>query len=165
MRMGRMERMNRRVPVRMRRVVLTVVLAAGVGAIGYAWRGLPTGGSARDIRFEEGRRLFDGSSPAAARLAGHDEALPPVATRCANCHADVDRTGQASFAPALTASRLLDTRVRRGGPASAYDEASFCRVLRDGIGPDDVMINETMPRYAFTRDQCATLWRYLTQAT
>ncbi|WDD92878.1 hypothetical protein Bsp3421_002914 [Burkholderia sp. FERM BP-3421] len=151
--------------MRMRRLVFAIALAAGVGAIGHAWRGGPTGGPPRTRPFEDGRRLFDGSLPAAARLAGHDDALPPVATRCANCHADVDRAGQASFAPALTASRLLDSRVRRGGPASAYDETSFCRVLRDGIGPDDVMINETMPRYTLTRDQCATLWRYLTQAT
>ncbi len=148
----------------MRRVVLAIVLAAGAGAIGYAWHRAPAGGPAQDARFERGRTLFDGSSPAAATLAGHDDALPPVATRCANCHAGAGRAGQASFAPALTASHLLDSRVRRGGPASVYDEASFCRVLRDGIGPDDVMINQAMPRYAFTRDQCADLWRYLTHA-
>ncbi|MGU7842335.1 hypothetical protein ACV22V_23005 [Burkholderia sp. AW33-5] len=144
--------------------MLAILLAAGVGAIGYAWHREPDDGLARDVRFERGRYLFDGTLSATATLAGHDDALPPLATRCANCHAGAGRAGQAGFAPALTASRLLDSRVRRGGPASAYDVASFCRVLRDGIGPDDVMINEAMPRYALTRDQCSDLWRYLIHA-
>ncbi len=154
--------MHAPVPMRARGVALAILLAAGLGAIGYAWHRAPI---ALDAQAERGRALFEGASPAVARLAGHDEDLPPIATRCANCHADVDRAGQASFAPALTAPRLLDSRVRRGGPASAYDRAAFCRVLRDGIGPDDVMIDETMPRYALTQDQCADVWRYLTHAS
>ncbi|RQR26685.1 hypothetical protein DIE23_28965 [Burkholderia sp. Bp9143] len=149
---------------RARRWAPAILLAAGLGAMGYAWHGARSGNPAQDAPFEQGRRLFDGATPAAARLAGHDDALPPVATRCVNCHAGRGSTGQDSFAPALTAARLQASHVRRGGPVSVYDAASFCRVLRDGIDPGDVMINETMPRYAFASDQCADLWRYLTRA-
>lgn len=112
-----------------------------------------------------GAQLFDGRQALPAELAGRDLALPVVATRCSNCHR---RDGPAatappapSFGPPLTAASLRTRQPRRGGPASSYEAASFCRVLRTGIDPAFVVIDQQMPRYSATDAQCAALWAYL----
>jgi hypothetical protein len=58
---------------------------------------------------------------------------------------------------------LLSPQRRRGGPASRYDRDAFCRLLRKGIDPAYVMINEEMPRYTLDDADCAALWRFLTE--
>jgi hypothetical protein len=111
-----------------------------------------------------GARLFDGRAPMEARLAGRDVALPVNASRCTNCHR---RDGPARAAsagelgPALTAAALRTRQPRRGGPASAYDGGAFCRVLRTGVDPAQVIIDLRMPRYAASDAECAALWAYL----
>ena len=130
-------------------------------------------------RAELGRQLFSGDPNGAGmlrgRMVGHEEDLPVAATRCMNCHvAGAARQGQplenATQANAssqcgtpLNARTLTLHQPRRGGPASAYDVASLCKLMRDGIDPAWVMINQSMPRYAITDSQCEALWSYLNQ--
>lgn len=106
-----------------------------------------------------GARLFDGRTPLRARLAGHTEPMPPTATICLNCH-----HGQQSIGPPLTGASLKQAVPRRGGPATRYDASSFCKVLRTGIDPAYVVLNPEMPHYDVTLEQCASLWRFLTDA-
>lgn len=114
-----------------------------------------------------GARLFDGRAAMAAQLAGRDLALPVSASRCANCHRRgaaemaASAASTAGFGPVLTAAALRTRQPRRGGPPSAYDEAAFCRVLRTGIDPAYVLVDQRMPRYAATDAECAALWTYL----
>ncbi|HXI60327.1 MAG TPA: hypothetical protein VNO55_29885 [Polyangia bacterium] len=105
-----------------------------------------------------GQALFTGARPLAAHVAGQDFALPQDAVACTNCH-----QGQPPnvFGPPLTRATLTRARARRGGPASVYDDARFCRALRDGIDPALVVIPQTMPRYAFSDPQCRALWAFL----
>lgn len=113
---------------------------------------------------ELGARLFSGRAPLAAQLAGRDLALPVSASRCTNCHrhdGPAPAASTAGFGPVLTAAALRTRQPRRGGPPSAYDEASFCRLLRTGIDPAHVLIDQRMPRYAATDAECAALWTYL----
>ncbi|MFZ6694015.1 hypothetical protein [Undibacterium sp. SXout20W] len=127
--------------------------------------------SANDINASlPGKSLFDGKETLQARMLGHDEALPASAAVCLNCH-HANRNGNpgsnanvstdTSFAPLLTKSYLLTSRPRRGGPSSSYQLESFCRVLRDGIDPTDVIVDTVMPRYTLSQQQCAQIWQYL----
>ena len=118
---------------------------------------------------EAGQALYEGSRPLTARLVGHEQDLPPQATRCVNCH-----SGSSAIAPALTPERLtrhLPRRggpffrvptepgeFRRGGPPSRYDEASFCRLLRSGVDPAWVLLPRAMPRYTLPDRECRELW-------
>lgn len=106
-----------------------------------------------------GEALFDGRAAVPGRLVGHDADLPPAATRCANCHEAGPRSG--ANGPRLDAATLAQPRVRRGGPASAYDARRLCDLLRDGTDPAHVIIATTMPRYAATDAQCADLWAWI----
>lgn len=106
----------------------------------------------------EGAALYEGRRPVAARLAGHQDGLPPEAVRCANCH-----EGNQAIGPALTAATLVDTRARRGGPPSRYDEAALCRLLREGIDPAFVVVARAMPRYEIDAAGCAALWAHLSR--
>jgi hypothetical protein len=114
-----------------------------------------------------GAALFDGRTPLAGRVVGHAVALPPAATRCANCHEQANATpsapgaASAPFATVLDGAGLGSMRVRRGGPASRYDAASLCGVLRSGTDPAHVMISTTMPRYDITDAQCLELLAFL----
>jgi hypothetical protein len=112
-----------------------------------------------------GRQLYRGEVPLPGTINGHTQPLPPVATRCTNCHsresAAQAASGAASFAPLLTRERLLGPIARRGGPPSRYDEAAFCRLLHSGIDPAIMLIPRQMPRYAIDDAQCKALWTYL----
>ncbi len=97
------------------------------------------------------------------RIATHVVDLPSEVVRCGNCHAgpmgpEVPR----SLAPRLTHDLLLAPRSRRGGPQSNYDRGKFCRLLRDGLDPANVMVSVEMPRYAMDDRTCHALWRFLT---
>lgn len=99
-------------------------------------------------------------------MVGHNDPLPSVASRCSNCHWQLGSEKKPSavgsqFGPDLTASHLRETKKRRGGPAFAYDEHSFCRVLRDGLDPTMVIIDQVMPRYRASDLQCKDLWNFL----
>lgn len=114
-----------------------------------------------------GAALFDATGPDApvGTLRGHDTALPATATRCANCHRDAAGTGPVeAYGGRLDRERLLTAMPRRGGPAVAYDETAFCRLLRDGIDPNHVIVSGAMPRFAVDAAQCRALWRHLAGA-
>ncbi|MBL8330295.1 MAG: hypothetical protein JNJ71_15755 [Rubrivivax sp.] len=126
-----------------------VIMALCGGALAFAM-------SAEDAAL--GRALYDGQRALPAQLRGHDEALPAHAARCINCH-----EGSSAIAPALSARSLLQPQARRGGPPSHYDEASFCRLLRDGVDPAWVLLPREMPRYEIPAQDCRALWSYLLQ--
>jgi len=113
---------------------------------------------------ERGRALFAGEAPLVARIAGHAETLPSIASRCANCHA-FDRTSAAasavSFGPALSPRFLREARSRRGGPASRFDAASLCQLLRTGVDPAYILIPRSMPMYEISDRDCRALWEYM----
>lgn len=119
-----------------------------------------TGEAAPELR---GKQLFHGEQPVEARMVGHTEALPAAAYRCANCHSSSSMPPRADpdFAPLLGKHTLTARVGRRGGPPSAYDVKSFCRLVRDGIDPAHVMISQAMPRYRLGDRECEALWAYL----
>jgi hypothetical protein len=117
-----------------------------------------------DRRAELGRELFSGEPSRElpllrGRLAGHETQLPAVATRCMNCHATSTTAG--AIGTPLRRDTLQRALPRRGGPPSAYDQSSLCRLLRDGIDPAFVVVNQAMPRFDVTNLQCAALWAWL----
>jgi hypothetical protein len=108
-----------------------------------------------------GCSIFNGQHVLEAQLRGDDHRLPGATTRCANCHS---QTGAADgFAPPLTAGNLLPAKNRRGGPASSYDQRSFCTALREGIDPTNVMLRKAMPHYQISDAECAALWHFITK--
>lgn len=130
--------------------------------------------AAGNAELERGQRLFVGIEPMRGTISGHQSVLPPLASRCVNCHAPGSGTGKArpasapptntSFAPLLTPAYLTGPVARRGGPPSRYDEAAFCRALRTGIDPAYVIVSHSMPRYELSEAECRALWRHLTEA-
>ncbi|MDN4055775.1 hypothetical protein QPK32_22160 [Massilia sp. YIM B02763] len=111
-----------------------------------------------------GERLFDGREPLTGRLAGHTAGLPPALGTCLACHGNAASSSllEARSAPALGCTVLLRIRERRGEPPFAYDPDKFCRTLRTGINPNDVVLQRTMPRFDIEQAQCDALWAYLT---
>ncbi len=116
--------------------------------------------TAHQVATQRGRgaALFSGVTPLPARLVGHDRDLPPLATRCGNCHEGAAAT---AYASPLTAAALTLPRVRRGGPPTAFGAKALCVLLREGTDPAHVMISTTMPRYTITDAQCDDLWTFL----
>lgn len=111
--------------------------------------------------FERGRDLFRGREALAARLRHHQSDLPPVVVACSNCHAvEGAPLPKASRAPHIDRALLLEARARRGGPPSAYEASSFCKLLRTGIDPAHVLIAREMPVYAVDDAQCQSLWQF-----
>src|SRR5207253_1429315 len=111
--------------------------------------------------------------------------LPPEVVRCNNCHARevagmapataalvlISASGvtaeerpdsSESYGPILGSRTLMQRVARRGGPPSVYDAVLLCRVLRDGVDPAHVVIDQTMPRYTVTDAECRALWSFLT---
>lgn len=113
---------------------------------------------------ERGRALFHGELRLTARMVGHADTLPQDAVRCRNCHSKQSGVSDAAqdFAPLLNAHTLLAAQPRRGGPPSKYDVKALCRVLREGVDPAHVMIQQAMPRYSVSDGECEALWSYLT---
>jgi len=116
---------------------------------------------------ERGRELFHGELPLTARMVGHTDALPQEAVRCRNCHSHskppaLGGDAAQDFAPLLNARTLRSPSARRGGPPSTYEREALCRVLREGIDPAHVMIQQAMPRYSVSDADCEALWTYLT---
>jgi hypothetical protein len=117
---------------------------------------------------ERGQDLFNGAAALSGTIVGHTNALPPLSARCVNCHA-AGSAGPASaasapgsFGPLLTRRHLTDAVARRGGPPSRYDQAAFCRLLRQGVDPAYVLIARAMPRYDISDGDCQALWALLT---
>jgi len=136
---------------------MTVAAGATMATQAAARRGhaLFTGGVA------PGRRA---ATPLKARLRGHPSALPPEVVVCANCHDGASRgAAAAKAAPQLDRAFLLEPRVRRNGPASSYDQATFCRMLRTGVDPVYILGAREMPVYEIDDGSCADLWAFLTE--
>lgn len=131
---------------------LAVVGLAALGALAWLTPKISAWRAATD-----GAALYEGRKPLAARIAGHEEQLPSVATRCSNCH-----EGPQTVAT-LNASTLAVKLPRRGGPPSRYDAATLCRVLREGIDPAYVMLPRAMPRYDIDDAGCAAMWAHLSR--
>lgn len=108
-----------------------------------------------------GCSIFSGQHAIRAQLREEDRLLPDSTTRCVNCHTRTDSAG--TFAPPLTPGNLLAAKSRRGGPASSYDQAAFCKALRDGIDPADIILRKAMPHYQIDDAECAALWRLVTR--
>lgn len=114
-------------------------------------------------REASGAALWRGDWALTARLSGHEQVLPGQASRCINCHGGADRAAPGG-GPRLDAGYLTRAVARRGGPASRYDEAAFCRLLRTGVDPASVLVPREMPRYDIDDADCAALWQFLTRA-
>jgi len=104
----------------------------------------------------EGAALYEGRQPLVARVSGHEQPLPALATRCVNCH-----EGAQAIGPALNERTLAQPLPRRGGPPSRYDAAALCRLLREGIDPASVIVPRAMPRYEIDTRACEALWSHL----
>lgn len=156
-------------PGAMRWVVPGLVCAVLIAGTGGLWFTEHQAGLEREAALQaQGRQLFHGEASTLGgvpgRLAGHGDDLPAVATRCANCHSTggaQDFPSTLEFAPRLNRPGLTQPLPRRGGPPSAYDAASLCKLLREGIDPAWVMVRQEMPRYAATDAQCVALWAFL----
>jgi hypothetical protein len=125
-------------------IALVAVLAAG-SVLAIQWRERAVG-----------RELFDGTRTLNAHLDGHGDSLPPMASRCTNCHAGAQMIGGV-----IDETTLTRPVARRGGPPSRYDEAAFCKLLRTGIDPAWVLLPRAMPRYRLDNDECSSLWTYV----
>lgn len=121
----------------------------------------PVPASTEADRLALGAALFHGTPALPARLRHQDLTLPPRASRCSNCHQGDSQ--QAALGPRLDANWLLGPRPRHGGPATRYERDSFCRLLRTGIAPADIVVAQAMPTYQLGDAQCDALWRHLTR--
>ena len=115
---------------------------------------------------QRGEALFRGQEALSGRIRSHEDALPPEAIRCVNCHglqapaSGSTRRLLGSYAPRLNSALLLEFHQRRGGPPSRYDEAAFCKLLRTGVDPAQIVIAREMPVYELDDARCASLWNY-----
>jgi mono/diheme cytochrome c family protein len=137
----------------------TAMLLAAVLAVGSPVSGLAQ--SATPYLVDLGRSLYDGqvATGSPARLRWEERALPVSAAHCANCHAAAK--GAEPFGPRLTADSLLTLAPRRGGPPSAYDRDSFCRVVSQGVDNTGVMLSKAMPQYPLSEPECSAIWSFL----
>lgn len=136
-------------------------LAAAVCLLSVA---LPSAGQGRDSSLrKQGESLFTGRRPLQGKLRGHQTRLPPEVVVCAHCHVQTVPDAGAAAAPLIDRALLLEQRQRRGGPPSAYDVSSFCKMLRSGVDPAYVLVNRVMPVYELSDAACASLWDYLTR--
>lgn len=110
---------------------------------------------------KQGESLFTGRRPLLGKIRGHQTRLPPHVVVCAHCHVQNVPDAGAAAAPLIDRALLLEQRERRGGPPSAYDLSSFCKLLRTGVDPAYVLVNRVMPVYEVGDAACASLWEYL----
>jgi hypothetical protein len=115
------------------------------------------------VAVARGRALFTGREPLAGRVRDHRSDLPPAVVVCRGCHADrpVATGGATRPAPTLDRALLLQPRSRRGGPPSAYDLPTFCKLLRTGVDPAYILVAREMPVFDVDDPQCESLWRFL----
>jgi hypothetical protein len=110
---------------------------------------------------QRGDALFHGKEPLGGRIRGDDQLLPPEAVRCVNCHGAKSTRLSGKAAPHIDSALLLEFRQRRGGPPSRYDQRAFCRLLRNGTDPAQILIAREMPTYELDDAQCGSLWTFL----
>lgn len=124
---------------------------------------VPTAG-AQSGQAASGDDLYHGRASLTASLRGDDSRLPAAAVICAHCHEPSMRPGglRQALAPRLDA-QLKASLPRRGGPASSYDEAAFCHLMRTGVDPGGVLVRKAMPTFELTDAQCADLWEFVSR--
>jgi hypothetical protein len=128
---------------------------------------------------QRGAAIFYGEIDVPGHLDGHNLVLPTLATRCANCHEEINTTpsptpnttpnttpnnttpSSTPFAHTLTSEHLQTPQTRRGGPPSVFNAQRLCTLLRTGIDPVHIVISTTMPRYHLTDAQCEDIWAFL----
>ena len=121
-----------------------------------------------EVHFPSGEALFSGAEALPGAVRGHRSRLPREVVRCSGCHTKGEKRAEKSAwgdpsAPPLGRSLLLQPQERRGGPPSSYDRSSFCRVLRTGIDPANIIVGRIMPVYEIDDSQCSRLYRFLTE--
>jgi hypothetical protein len=141
------------------KVFSSTFVLVGLAAVAYAgmtWARAP-------VTVARGRALFTGREPLAGRVRDHRSNLPVAVVVCRGCHgAGVVAPGAPPPpAPAVDRALLLELRPRRGGPPSAYDLPSFCRLLRTGVDPAYVLVAREMPVFDVDDARCESLWRFL----
>ena len=140
--------------IELRRVALLLLMTVAVSPVA----------AADEVAPDRGAALFHGKEPLTGRIRGHDQTLPPPVVRCANCHASASMPRRVGVqAPRLDARFLTGPRQRRGGPPTAYEQESFCRVLREAVDPGFILVAREMPVYVLSDAQCASLWSYLSR--
>jgi hypothetical protein len=105
--------------------------------------------------------MFTGRQPLVAKIRGHQHGMPAEVVVCANCHTRSGSDAGPPAAPIIDRHLLREQRQRRGGPPSAYDVSSFCRLLRTGVDPAHVLVDRVMPTYDLSDGACSSLWEYL----
>ena len=133
-----------------------VLLSISLSAPRAASNKLVTAGS------DNGASIYSGQLVVPAYMVGHQSPIPPLASKCSNCHKPDDK--QIALAPKINAQELMGLKSRRGGPPTRFDAVSLCKLLREGIDPASVVINTSMPRYQMSDQQCSALWSYLAKA-
>ena len=117
---------------------------------------------------QRGADLFYGRTEVNGKLYLHNRTLGSPYVRCVNCHQLEDQpkslkvnANDNSFGPLLGAHFIQTPNNARGGPVRSYEPASFCKMLRSGMDPSQIMIRTDMPRYILTDDDCNALWSFL----
>lgn len=138
----------------------------GLVALATAALAPPVASATGPSRRDPGQALFQGAVPLTGRIREHPGALPAVVVKCDNCHGPQIRAStDVTAPPRLSRDFLTEARARRGGPPSAYDVKSFCKLLRTGIDPASILIARQMPTYDITDGQCRELWRFVTRVS
>ncbi len=137
----------------------------GAAAVAAALRvdaNQPDANPAKVGEVASGRDLFEGRGGVMASV-GSDR-LDPRAARCSGCHGGAGEGGGEgkTVVPSLRGTALTKLTPRRGGPASAYSQGTFCASLRSGVDAVGVQFSPLMPRYEIDNRSCAILWQFLT---
>jgi hypothetical protein len=141
-----------------------ISVVAGVALFAVGLLGSPGGCKGVSKAGDRGEGMFIGRESLKGKIREHQTVLPPEVVRCGNCHAAEKQVGiPSTLAPRIDRALLLSARQRRGGPPSAYDAQSLCKLLRTGIDPAYILIAREMPIYDVDDAQCASLWRFLTE--
>lgn len=129
-----------------RRLALLVAVLSAAGLALWDWP------------IVRGYQLFHGHGALQAKILG-GVALPAAASSCVNCHDGAASGGPRTIAR-LDRASLSTPRTPRGGLPVVYDEASFCRLLREGIDPASVLVSRLMPRFDISDADCAAIFAY-----
>jgi hypothetical protein len=112
-----------------------------------------------------GEAIYGGSTALNARIAGHSDVLPAVATACINCHAVNATAADNSAAPSILDGALARVQSRRNGPPGNYDAQRLCHALRSSTDPLQIRLPARMPRYDIGDEDCVALWQFLNTAS
>ncbi|MFC3695173.1 hypothetical protein [Chenggangzhangella methanolivorans] len=136
---------------RRRFAVAALVVVALAAAAVLAWRS----------PIARGYMLFHGHAALEAKIFS-GVALPVSASACVNCHEGAASGGPRAIAR-LDRTTFSAPRTPRGGAPVSYDEASFCRLMREGVDPASVMVSRLMPRFDVSDADCAALFAYVSR--